>query len=117
MTLIASLITAIGMALIGLAGSPLAVMGFIFVIGLAIGFINVRIVAWLQIRTPETMIGRVMSLVMMGGVIMSPISLAVAGVLVDLGAATGMYLSAGVLILVATLAAMVWGVPAQMREE
>jgi MFS family permease len=116
-TLIASLLTAVGMALIGLAGSPLAVMAFIFVIGLAIGFINVRIVAWLQIRTPETMIGRVMSLVMMGGVIMSPISLAVAGVLVDLGAATTMYLAAGALILLATLAAMAWGVPAQMREE
>jgi predicted MFS family arabinose efflux permease len=116
-TLIASLLTAVGMALIGLAGSPLAVMAFIFVIGLAIGFINVRIVAWLQIRTPETMIGRMMSLVMMGGVIMSPISLAVAGVLVDLGAATAMYLAAGALILLATLAAMAWGVPAQMREE
>ena len=57
-------------------------------LGLAIGFVNVRIVAWLQARTPEDKVGRVMSLAMMGGVIMSPLSLALAGLLVDVGAAT-----------------------------
>ncbi len=62
------------------------------------------------------MIGRVMSLAMMGGVIMSPLSLAVAGLLVDLGAATPMYLVAGALLAVTTLAGIVWGVPEQMRE-
>ena len=69
-----------------------------------------------QARTPESMIGRVMSLVMMGGVVMSPLSLALAGVLVDLGAATPMYIGAGVLVIVTTLAAIAWGVPQQMRE-
>lgn len=116
-TLIASLITAAGMALIGIAGAPVFVMAINFGIGLAIGFINVRIIAWLQVRTPEAMIGRVMSLVMLGSVIMSPISLAFAGLLVDLGAATPMYLGAGLLILVTTVAGVVWGIPAQMREE
>jgi MFS family permease len=106
-----------GLGLLGLAPSVLAVMAISAVVGLAIGFVNVRIVAWLQARTPEDRIGRVMSLVMMGGVVMSPISLAVAGLLVDLGYATPMFVGGGILILVTTLAAVLWGVPAQMREE
>jgi MFS family permease len=106
-----------GLAMLGVAPSVLAIMGINFVIGIAIGFVNVRIVAWLQARTPEDRLGRVMSLVMLGGVIMSPISLALAGLLVDLGYATPMFVGGGILILVATAAAVVWGVPAQMRED
>jgi hypothetical protein len=36
---------------------------------------------------------------------------------VDLGYATPMFGGGGILILVTTLAAVLWGVPAQMREE
>jgi MFS family permease len=116
-TVVGSVIIGAGLGLLGLAPSVLAVMAISAVVGLAIGFVNVRIVAWLQARTPEDRIGRVMSLVMMGGVVMSPISLAVAGLLVDLGYATPMFVGGGILILVTTLAAVLWGVPAQMREE
>jgi hypothetical protein len=62
------------------------------------------------------MIGRVMSLAMLGGVLMSPISLALAGVLVDLGAATPMYIAAGALVVMTAVAGILWGVPEQMRE-
>ncbi len=108
--------TGIGLGLVGLAPSVLVVMLIAAVIGLGIGFVNVRIIAWLQARTPEAMIGRVMSLAMMGGVIMSPLSLALAGVLVDVDAATPMYLVAGALVVVTAVAGIVWGVPEQMRE-
>ena len=59
-------------ALMGVAPSVLGSCSSRPLVGVGIGFVNVRIVAWLQARTPEAMIGRVMSLAMMGGVIMSP---------------------------------------------
>ena len=115
-TLIMAFGTGIGLGLVGLAPSVLVVMLIAALIGVGIGFVNVRIIAWLQARTPEAMIGRVMSLAMMGGVIMSPLSLALAGVLVDVDAATPMYLLAGALVVVTAVAGIVWGVPEQMRE-
>ena len=115
-TLGVSAAIAVGLALIGIAPSVLTVMVIAAAVGIGIGFVNVRIVAWLQARTPQAMIGRVMSLAMMGGVIMSPISLALAGLLVDLGFATPMFVGAGALVVVTTVAGIVWGVPEQMRE-
>ena len=116
-TLVTTTVMGIGLALIGVAPTILAVMAIAAGIGLAIGFVNVRIVTWLQARAPEDMVGRVMSLAMMGGVIMSPLSLALAGLLVDIGAATPMFVAAGGLVILTTLAGIVWGVPRQMREE
>lgn len=115
-TLGGSVIMGVGLGLIGFAPSVAVIMGLNVAIGLAVGFLNVRIVAWLQARTPEAMIGRVMSLVMLGGLAMTPLSLAVAGLLVDLGAATLCFAVAGGLVVVAALAGVAWGVPGQMRE-
>lgn len=58
----------------------------------------------------------VLRLFMLGGLALTPLSLAAAGLLVDLGAATLCFAVAGGLIMVAALAGVVWGVPAQMRE-
>ena len=44
-----------------------------------------RVIAWLQARAPEAMRGRVMSLLMLGGVGLAPISLAISGAIIDLG--------------------------------
>jgi MFS family permease len=112
-----SVVMGIAVGLIALATSAIMVMVLALFIGVAVGFLNVRIVAWLQARTPEAMIGRVMSLVMIGGVALSPISMATAGALVDIGAASLLFAAAGVLIIVAALLGVVWGVPSQMREE
>ena len=117
LTVGASAVIGVTLAFIGLAPSVLAVMAVNVVLGLAIGFANVRIIAWIQVRTPESMLGRVMSLAMLGGVVMSPVSLAVAGLLVDLGFVTELFVAGGILIMIATVAAILWGVPAQMREE
>lgn len=115
-TLSLSFAIGLGLGLVGVAPSVMVVMALAAFIGLGIGFVNVRIVAWLQARTPDDMIGRVMSLAMLGGVLMSPISLALAGVLVDLGAATPMYVAAGALVVTTAVAGILWGVPEQMRE-
>ena len=115
-TLGGSVVMGVALGLIGFAPSVIVIMVLNLAIGLAVGLLNVRIVAWLQVRTPSDMIGRVMSLVMLGGLALSPLSLAAAGLLVDLGAATLCFAVAGGLVVVAALAGVVWGVPAQMRE-
>jgi len=86
-------------------------------IGLGAGFINVRIVAWLQARTPEAMRGRVMSLVLLGAVGLSPISLAVSGVIIDFGAVSLMFAVAGAIVVAAALAGLFAGIPSQMTDE
>jgi MFS family permease len=116
LTLGGSAVMGVALGLIGFAPSVAVVMVLNVAIGLAVGLLNVRIIAWLQVRTPSEMIGRVMSLVMLGGLALTPLSLAAAGLLVDLGAATLCFAVAGGLIVVAALAGVVWGVPAQMRE-
>ncbi len=69
----------VGVALVGNAPSLWIVDGAILLIGLGAGFVNVRVIAWLQARTDEAFRGRVMSLVMLGGVGLAPFSLAIAG--------------------------------------
>lgn len=53
-----------------------------FLLGLSSGLTNVHIVAWMQQRIDPALRGRVMSVLMMSGVGLMPVSLALAGVLV-----------------------------------
>ncbi len=104
----------IGLALIGLAPTLPIALGIIGVMGVLIGFINVQAIAWLQSRIPDELRGRVMSLVTLGSVGLAPVSLAIAGALVDLGAVTLTFVAAGVIIIAAAIAGVAWGVPTQM---
>ena len=89
----------IGMALVGLAPGVGVASALTALLGLVAGYVNVRMVAWLQGRTPPAVLGRVMSLVMFASLGLQPVSYALAGVLADLGA-TVLFLVAGGLILV-----------------
>ena len=91
--------------------SQIAIIG---VMGVLIGFINVQAIAWLQSRIPDDLRGRVMSLVTLGSVGLAPVSLAIAGALVDLGAVTLTFLAAGAIVIAAAFAGIAWGVPATM---
>jgi MFS family permease len=102
---------------IGWAPVAIAVAPALVVIGVGAGFINVHVMAWLQARTAPDMRGRVMGLVMLGSMGLFPVSLAVAGVLVDLGAISVMFAAAGLLILASVAAAFAWGVPDRMRAD
>ena len=104
----------VGLGLIGLAPTVPVALAVIGVMGVLIGFINVQAIAWLQSRVAPDMRGRVMSLVTLGSVGLAPISLAIAGVLVDVGAVTLTFLAGGVIIILATLAGFAWGVPTHM---
>lgn len=104
----------IGLALIGLAPSLPVALAILGVMGVLIGFINVQAIAWLQSRIPDELRGRVMSLVTLGSVGLAPVSLAIAGVLVDLGAVTLVFVAAGAIVIAAAIAGIAWGVPTQM---
>lgn len=110
------LVLGIGLAAIGFApGVPIA-FAVLAVMGLAGGFLNVRIIAWLQSRVDPSMIGRVMSLLMLAGLGLAPLSYAVAGALVDIHA-TLMFVVAGLIIVAAVAIGLVNGVAPRMSEE
>jgi MFS family permease len=116
-TLLTASAMGIGLALLGNVPTVLLAVIAMAAIGLGAGFINVRIVAWLQARTPEAMRGRVMSLVLLGAVGLSPISLAVSGVIIDFGAVSLMFAVAGAIVVAAALAGLFAGIPSQMTDE
>jgi MFS family permease len=83
----------ISMSLIAVAGVELSLFGIVnnlligvvvaIGMGLAVGYVNVVSISWLQKRIPAEKMGRVMSLVMLGSFGLGPISNFVAGTLVD----------------------------------
>jgi MFS family permease len=80
--------------------------------GIAVGLLNVRGVAWLQAQADEAFRGRLMSLVMFASVGLAPLSLAAAGALVGVGLAP-LFLGAGALVLLVTAAVV--GTPSLRR--
>jgi MFS family permease len=67
---------------LGILGRLWELMAVLAVIGMASGITNVHIIAWLQQRVEASLRGRVMSVVMLSGFGLLPVSLAVAGLLV-----------------------------------
>lgn len=106
----------VALAAIAVAPSVPVALGILAVIGLGAGFLNVRIVAWLQARVESSMIGRVMSLLMLSSLGLAPISYAVAGALVDVHASL-MFAVSGAIVVAAVGIGLVNGVGQRMREE
>ena len=104
----------VGLGLIGVAPSVLTAFGLLAAMGLGAGFINVHVVSWLQGRTADAMRGRVMSMVMLGSVGLAPVSYALAGLVVDLGAVAFMFAVAGAIVVVASLIGFASGVAVRM---
>jgi MFS family permease len=113
--------TAIGMGvafgLLGIAPNVLTAGAILAAIGVGAGFLNVHIFSWLQGRTAEEMRGRVLSMVMLGSVGLAPLSFALAGVIIDLGAATVMFAVAGAIVAGTALIGFTSGVAGQMTYE
>ena len=95
-----------GLVLLGLTYSTLVAALDGLVIGAAAGYLAVLFLTWLQLRTPEALLGRVMGLMLFGSVGLTPVSLALAGALIAVDV-TLLFLGAGVLlVLVVALAAL-----------
>jgi predicted MFS family arabinose efflux permease len=112
-----SCVIGIGLGLVGLAPSVPVALAIIAPMGVLVGIVNVQYISWLQRRVTDELRGRIMSLSMLASVGLVPVSLAAAGALVDLGAATLMYGAAGGIVLAAALAGIAWGVPARIDAE
>jgi MFS family permease len=68
------------------------------VLGISIGYANIVAVSWIQARVDRSMTGRVMSLVMLMGFGITPLSLAVSGFVIDIDA-TALFVGAAALVL------------------
>lgn len=105
----------LGIGLAGFLESVTVAVPLFAVMGLAAGWVNVTIIAWLQGRIEASVLGRVMGLVMFGSVGLAPVSLAAAGVLVDLDA-TLMFVAASVVVLAAVAVGLLTGSFGRIRD-
>jgi hypothetical protein len=101
------------MAAVGVLGWLPGVVAALAVMGIAIGYVNILGISWLQARVEPAMIGRVMSLVMLMSFGITPLSLGISGALID-ASATVLFVSAGGLVIITALAAAVVKLPAML---
>jgi hypothetical protein len=81
------------------------------VMGLSIGYVNIIAVSWLQARVDPALVGRVMSLVMLMSFGITPLSIGLAGALIDANA-TALFVGSGLLVLVTVVFAALVHLPA-----
>ncbi len=100
---------------LAVSGSAMALVGVLYwlpgvivmlaVMGVAIGYTNIIAMSWLQARVDPGMVGRVMGLVMLMSFGITPLSIGLAGALVDVNA-TAMFVGSGALVLLTTVGAL-----------
>ncbi|HEY5520771.1 MAG TPA: MFS transporter [Candidatus Limnocylindrales bacterium] len=82
------------LALMGTVFSTLPALAVAFGIGVTLGFSNLLTMTWIQRRVPGTLMGRVMSVLMLGSLGLVPVSEFIAGVFVQVNL-TGLLLVGG----------------------
>jgi hypothetical protein len=90
---------------LGLFTSTLVVAVLMLLQGAINFYVVVIFTTWLQTRTPEAMLGRVMSLVMFASIGLAPVSMALSGALLDVNVA-GVFAVAGTLMTTLVLLSM-----------
>ena len=98
-------------SLLALFGIVIGMMGFInrtwvdfglmLLLGLGNGYVTIILFTWIQTRTPKTMLGRIMSLLMLASAGLVPVSQAIAGA-VSTWNLTLLFIAAGGLIVLMT---------------
>lgn len=98
--------TAIGLALalLGFATHLLMACGVLVLLGIGGGVGNILIMAWIQSRTRPGMLGRVISLLMLGMSVLEPLSYALAGIIVTLNLRAVFFASGGFLLMACIIA-------------
>jgi MFS family permease len=79
--------------------------GLLFAVGLLDGWVIIQFTTWLQIRSPEAMLGRIMSLLMFAFVGLAPVANTVFGALVEWNFTAVIFTSGLALSLVSLMAA------------
>jgi hypothetical protein len=98
--------TAIGVCLasIGWMDRMSSLAAVLFVMSCAAAFLNVQLLAWFQQRVERAMMGRVLSVLMFAAAGLTPISMALAGIVIK-WSLTGMFLAGGSMVVLVTLLA------------
>ena len=73
----------IGLVLLGLVASTAMATAISLAMGISDGYVVILFITWLQARTPEAMLGRIMGVLMFAGVGLIPLSYALAGLVVN----------------------------------
>ncbi len=79
LAVIAMVITNLGIGLLFLASNFTLSLGLLIVAGIGSGMQNILLITLLQLRTPKALLGRVMSLILVGSFGLSPLSQFLAG--------------------------------------
>ena len=88
-------------ALLGISASTRLDFGLLTLLGLGNGYMSILLFTWIQTRTPQNMLGRMMSLFPFSSTGLVPVSQALAGVVCK-WSTTFMFLIAGLLVLALT---------------
>lgn len=105
---------AMGMTVLGLVHSTVAVLAVVLAMGFGIGFQGVYGISWIQRNIPQNVLSRVISVDMVLGYAVAPLSLIVCGALAR-NSPTVLFSFVGVLLLVTGLAVLSSRVVREMR--
>ncbi len=92
----------VGLGLFGIVRSTWLAAVVMLVVGAGDGVLGIALITFLQQKTPKELLGRVMSLVMLAGVGLQPISQALTGAVIK-GSLTGLFFAAGGLMVITAL--------------
>ena len=101
-------LTGVGLASLAVVQTFMLALGLTAVIGLATGYGNLMLITWAQQRIPQSLMGRVISLVGLGTMGLIPVSQVIAGAAVQLSL-TAMLTVAGGMMALITLASILTG--------
>lgn len=106
--LIVALFTLSGLLIMpfGFLTSMLLAAAIALIIGVSGGYFDVLLTTWIQLRTPQRMLGRVMSLLMVATVGLGPVSNVISGFLIKLSLEWVFVGSGGLIILLALITAL-----------
>jgi MFS family permease len=106
----------VAVTLVGVGGAAMGLFGYLYTLlpavlvavfmGVTIGYVNVVMFSWMQKRTPAEVMGRVMSITMLGSVGLQPIASALAGVIADFNLTLLFVLPAVLMVVVTILSLM-----------
>jgi MFS family permease len=106
MILLVSVVLSVCLGSIGLLGKLWLIAALLLVMGVAAGLTNVNLSAWIMQRIDAAVRGRVSSVLMLAAVGLTPVSLAVAGLLIAWNLKFMFLLSAGVMLMITLVAAV-----------
>ena len=98
-TIVIAVFTSAGVLMIpfGFLGTTWLAAGITLTIGIVGGYVGVLIISWIQGRTPQAMLGRIMSLLLVASVAVAPVSIVASGPLIKLSLEWVFIVSGGML--------------------